>query len=86
MLLHELPTKTARHLRIIVTRTDISIPATIALRRLMKARVRQTQWFPTQGYSAAQIKAVTGALPGYVKHPPPTIDPDVDSQKRILRP
>jgi hypothetical protein len=56
MLLHELPTKEiARQLRIIVTRTDIPvIPATIALHGLMKARARQTQWFPPQGYSAAQ--------------------------------
>jgi hypothetical protein len=55
MLMHELPTKIARHLRIIVTRTDIPvIPATIALHGLMKARARQTQWFPPQGYSAAQ--------------------------------
>jgi PilZ domain len=44
MLLHELPTKIARQLRIIVTRTDIPvIPATIALHELMKAHVRQTQ-------------------------------------------
>jgi len=55
MLLHELPTKIARQLRIIVTRTDIPvIPAMIALHGLMKARARQTQWFPPQGYSAAQ--------------------------------
>jgi hypothetical protein len=44
MLLHELPTKMARHLRIIVGWTDIHvIPATIALHGLMKARARQTQ-------------------------------------------
>jgi hypothetical protein len=55
MLLHELPTKIARHLRIIVTWTDIPVtPATIALHGLTRALARQAQWFPPQGYSAAQ--------------------------------
>jgi hypothetical protein len=55
MLLHELSTKIAHHLRIIVTWTDIRVTrATIALHGLTRARVRQTQWFPPQGYSAAQ--------------------------------
>jgi hypothetical protein len=55
MLLHELSTKIARHLRIIVTWTDIRVTqATIALHGLTRARARQTQWFPPQGYSAAQ--------------------------------
>jgi hypothetical protein len=55
MLLRELSTKIAGHLRIIVTWTDIRVTqATIALHGLTRARARQTQWFPPQGYSAAQ--------------------------------
>jgi len=80
MLLPGSPTKIARHLRIIVARTDIPvIAATIALHGLMKARARQTQWFPPQGYSAAQNQSIYWHASGYLKHPPSTIDPVVDS-------
>jgi hypothetical protein len=76
MLLHELPTKIARHLRIIVTRTDIPvIPATIALHGLMKARARQTRWFPPQGYSSCKNRSSDWHPFGLLKHPSPTIDP-----------
>jgi hypothetical protein len=76
MLMHELPTKIARHLRIIVTRTDIPvIPATIALHGLTRALARQTRWFPPRAHSAAQNQSSDSTLSGYLKHPPPTIDP-----------
>jgi hypothetical protein len=68
MLQHELPTKIARRLGIIATWTDIPvIPATIALHGLMKARVRQTQWFPPLGYFASQNKSGDWHLFGLLK-------------------
>jgi len=76
MLLHALSTKIGRHLRIIVTWTDIRVSqATIALHGLMRARARQTQWFPPRAILLLKIRAETGTLSGYLKHPPPTIDP-----------
>ena len=80
MLLHELPTKIARHLRIIVPWTDIRVSqATNALHGLTRARARQAQWFPPRGYSAAQNQSIYWHASGYLKHPPSTIDPVVDS-------
>jgi len=87
MLLHELPTKIARHLRIIITWTDTRVTqATIALHGLTRARARQTEWFPPQGYSAAQNRSSGWHPLGLLKTSAAQSILSVDSYIRILRP